>query len=209
MTRSKNGGMLSIAIRSNPSSSSKLAMSATRNRTAPICRLGLRLRHHLRRDVYANDLGVRVASGQLPGGSARPGADVEDAAGAGLQAIERGHERLQVFGRAGSDALVPADRDRVEVPPQGTAEEPPAPGEPGDRRIDNSAERPHGQTGSAMGTGLRRQASPRFTPSAQTTAGFRAMVSSRTSEKPAWARAASIPRPSAAEASSLAPGPRG
>jgi hypothetical protein len=76
MTRSKNGGMLSITIRSNPSSSSKLAMSATRNRTAPIGRLGLRLRHHLCRDVYADDLGVRVAIGQLEGGGARPGADV-------------------------------------------------------------------------------------------------------------------------------------
>ena len=97
--------MLSITIRSNPSSSSKLAMSATRNRTAPVGRLSLR--HHLCRDVYADDLGVRVAIGQPEGGT-RPGADVEDAAEAGLQAIERGHERLQVFGRVGSDALVPA-----------------------------------------------------------------------------------------------------
>jgi hypothetical protein len=86
--------MLSIAIRSNPSSSSKLAMSATRNRTAPIGRPGACLRHHLRRDVYADDLGVRVAVGQLKGRRACPGADVEDAAGAGLQVIERGHERL-------------------------------------------------------------------------------------------------------------------
>jgi hypothetical protein len=108
--------MLSITIRSNPSSSSKLAMSATRNRTAPIGRLSLRLRHHFCRDVYADDLGVRVAIGQLEGGT-RPGADVEDAAEAGLQAIERGHERLQVFARVGSDALVPADR--VEEPPHG------------------------------------------------------------------------------------------
>src|SRR5829696_4066395 len=179
------------------------------DRTAPICRLGLRLRHHLCRDVYADDLGVRVAIGQLEGGGARPGADVEDAPGAGLQAIERGHERLQVFGRVGSDALVPANRDRVGEPPHGTAEEPPAPGEPGDRRVERSAERPHQRAGTATGIGLRRQASPRFTPSAQTTAGFRAMVSSRTSEKPAWARAASISRPQAAEVSSLAPGPRG
>jgi hypothetical protein len=66
--------MLSITIRSNPFSSSKLAMSATRNRTAPIGRL--RLRHHFCRDVYADDLGVRVAIGQLEGGGARPGADV-------------------------------------------------------------------------------------------------------------------------------------
>jgi hypothetical protein len=106
-------------------------------------------------------------------------------------------------------ALVPVDRDRVEEPPHGAAEEPPAPGEPGDRRVDRSAEHPHQRARPATGTGLRHQASPRFTPSAQTTAGFRAMVSSRTSEKPAWARAASISRPQAAEVSSLAPGPRG
>ena len=66
-----------------------------------------------------------------------------------------------------------------------------------------------GARDTATGTGLRHQASPRFTPSAQTTAGFRAMVSSRISEKPAWARAAPISRPQAAEVSSLAPGPRG
>src|SRR5215207_5620119 len=119
----------------------------------------------------------------------RCGADVEDAAGAGLQVIERGHERFQVFGRVGSDAFVPADRDRVEEPPHGAAEEPPAPGQLGDRRVDYSAGRSHQRAGTAMGTGLRHQASPRFTPSAQTTAGFRAMVSSRTSEKPAWATA--------------------
>jgi hypothetical protein len=74
MTRSNNGSMLNIAIRSNPSSSSKLALSATRNRTAPIGRLSLR--HHLCRDVYADDLGVWVAIGQREGGGARPGADV-------------------------------------------------------------------------------------------------------------------------------------
>src|ERR671910_968281 len=106
-------------------------------------------------------------------------------------------------------ALVPVDRDRVEEPPHGAAEEPPAPGEPGDRRVDRSAEHPHQRARPATGTGLRHQASPRFTPSAQTTAGFKAMVLSRTSEKPAWARAASISRPQAAEVSSLAPGPRG
>ena len=46
-------------------------------------------------------------------------------------------------------------------------------------------------------------------PSAQTTAGFNAMASSRSSEKPACARAASISRPLAAAVSSLAPGRRG
>jgi hypothetical protein len=59
------------------------------------------------------------------------------------------------------------------------------------------------------GTALRRQAFTRFMPSAQTTAGFNAMVSSRSWEKPACASAASHLRPSAAEVSSVTPGPRG
>src|SRR5215203_7137041 len=168
-------------------------------------RPGACLRDHPHRNVHPDDLGVRVAIGQLEGGGTRPGADVEDAAEAGLQAIERGHERLQVFARVGSDALVPADR--VEEPPHGPLKSRQL---QGNRATAELTARPSARTsGPATGTGFRHQASPRFTPSAQTTAGFRAMVSSRTSEKPAWAMAASISRPQAAEVSSLAPGPRG
>src|SRR5215218_10116386 len=101
----------------------------------------------------------------------------------GREPIERGPQRHQVFGRVRADTLVPADRDRVEEPPHGAAEEPPAPGEPGERRVDRSAKRPHKRAGPATGTGLRRHVPAPFTPRAQTTAGFRAMVSSRTSEK--------------------------
>jgi hypothetical protein len=71
-----------------------------------------------------------------------------------------GHERLQVLGRVVRDAFVAADRERVEEPPHRSPEEPPAPGEAGDRGVDRSAEHPHQRVGAATGTGLRRQAPP-------------------------------------------------
>jgi hypothetical protein len=59
---------------------------------------GACLRDHLGRNVYPNDLGVRVAIGQLEGRGARPGADVEDSAWPGREPIERPPQRHQVFG---------------------------------------------------------------------------------------------------------------
>jgi hypothetical protein len=100
-TVSKKGGMLSIAIRSNRCSCSKFADVGHQEPHSPdqVRRLGLGLRNHLRGDVYADNLAGRVAIGQLKRGGARAGADVEDAGGVGLHAIERGHQRRQVVGR--------------------------------------------------------------------------------------------------------------
>src|SRR3712207_4175684 len=92
--------------------------------------------------------------------------------------------------------LFRSGRDRVEETPHGSTEEPPAEGS-------------HQRSRPAPDTGPRRQVPDSFTPRAQTTAGFNLRVSSRTPENPVRVRAAAISRPSATDASSEAPGPRG